>query len=85
MHTGETMATGPEQTLRGICGENASKARELKAKLESALGASSPEPGGDDKVAAVNVIDQALDLARATGGMLDAIEDLVRAGILNRI
>ena len=32
----EPMAAGPEQTLRGVCGENANKARELKAKLEQA-------------------------------------------------
>lgn len=80
----ESGASTKEETLREICNQNVGIAQEVRTELDNALGSSPPT---DSKAEAIspNVMDQALEAAKATRGLLRGIQETLITGILNRI
>lgn len=76
---------GQEDTLRSVSNDNLNIAIEIRSQLDSALGADQINPDSTATPISPNMIDQALDSARATRNLLRGILETLVSGIINRI
>ncbi len=84
----ETAAKAPqEETLRDICNENINIASDIKGALDEALGTLTPSASSVATEAAVpsDIIEQAVNAARETRGLLRDIKTTLVCSIINRI
>jgi len=79
-----TPATVKEETLRDICNENVNIASEIRNVLDNALGTSPPQTATECPISS-DIIEQALESARQTRGLLRGISTTLVGSIINRI